>query len=150
LEFINAGKLPQSSRTYLGGNMLKPTKEQLFQAMEDRDEGRPITSDMEKALEIFDAAWAQDSAQRQRDADILTARALIKDYDAVLEKLSKIPESVLTLLASESPHSVRAARGKLMRDANSANSTRVWAGFGDLMQRFQDTQNASAQPPLQK
>ena len=130
--------------------MLKPSKEQLFQAMEARDEGRPISSDMAKALEIFDAAWAQDSAQRQKDSDIATARGLIKDYDALLEKLSRIPEDVLTLLASESPHSVRAARGKLMRDANSANSTRVWAGYDDLMQRFQDVPLVSGRQPQQK
>ena len=68
--------------------MLKPTKEQLFQAMEARDEGHPISSDMAKALEIFDAAWAQDSAQRQRDSDIATARGLIKEYDVLLEKLA--------------------------------------------------------------
>ena len=98
--------------------MFKPTRAQILQAWDDREEGRPLSKEMALYLDKLDKAMDVSAVETQTDTQLEEAKLLAVEYDKVLDKLAALPDRVLTLLAPQFPHVTRAARGKQTRDHN--------------------------------
>jgi hypothetical protein len=96
----------------------KPSREEIVQAWEDQEAGRPVSADMRAVLDRLDRAVETGAQELKEEADYQKAIALAADYDSILEQLAVFPDRLLTRLSGKFPHVSRAAHGKRTRDQN--------------------------------
>jgi len=96
----------------------KPSREEIVQAWEDLESGRPVSADMRAVLKKLNEAVDTGAQELKDESDYQQAIALAKSYDAIVEQLSILQDRVLTRLSGNFPHVSRAAHGKRARDQN--------------------------------
>ena len=96
----------------------KPSREEIVQAWEDFEAGRPVSADMRAVLDRLNQAVDTGAQELKEEADYQKAIALAVDYDSMLEQLAVLPDRILTRLSGKFPHVSRAAHGKRTRDQN--------------------------------
>lgn len=97
----------------------KPTREQLNQAWDDREAGRPLSADMRLYLEKLDKAMLSGAVEVTVDRQLEEAKDLARQYEELLAKLATYPDEVITKLHQYYPQVNKAIRGKQTRDYNA-------------------------------